>query len=235
MLTDSSATRPANEALESAQNKPGICVRGSGMLTPLQHNAPKRSAASAQEQTLASVSEDQNADSSATKCTTKERWNQRRTRLASVSEGSGMLTPHTMHKSAESAQNKLQHLCRRIRNADSSATHYCKERWNQRKTNTGICVRGIRMLSSATQCTAKERWNQRRTKHWHLCQRIRNADSSATMHCHRALESAQNKPGICVGEDPGMLTPLQHSAAAKSTSSTCVAQDQCGTAVHLQT
>jgi hypothetical protein len=49
----------ALQGWNSAEQKPGICVRGSGMLTPLQHNALQKSAGISAEQLLASVSEDQ--------------------------------------------------------------------------------------------------------------------------------------------------------------------------------
>jgi hypothetical protein len=86
MLT--SAAQCTTKALESAQSiNAGICVRGSGMLTPLQHNA-------LQKETLESA----------------------RTSTGICVRGSGMLTPLTHNAKLESAQNKDWHLCQRIRN-----------------------------------------------------------------------------------------------------------------------
>jgi hypothetical protein len=165
---------------------------------------------------MASVSEDQNADSSATQCTTKERLNQRKVclcrrirnadslqynalqtagmaqnKLPACVRGSGMLTP-LQHSALQERWNQ-----RRTRLASVSEDQMltpqrqctAKERWKRRRTNTGICVRGSGMLTPLQHNALQERWNQRRTN-GHLCQRIRNADSSATQ-C-----TAQRSAGI---------------------------------------
>jgi hypothetical protein len=118
----------------------------------------------------------------------------------------------------------------------TSAKYSAKERWNERRTNTGICVRG----SGADLCNTmqnKRVLEQRRTtlgicvrgsgvltplqhnalqrsagisnKDWHPCQRIRMLTPlQHNAFAKGALEQA-NKHGMC--QRIRMLTPLQHN------------------------
>jgi hypothetical protein len=145
------------------------------MLTPLQHNALQRALTSAEQ--MGSVSEDQD---SPPQHNALQRAQSAQNKPWHLCQRIRMLTPlqhNALQRALESAQNKRWHLCQRIRNADSSATHCTAKRARMKKH--GICVRGSGMLTSANTMHLRSAGISAEQT-WHLCQRIRNADSSAT-------------------------------------------------------
>jgi hypothetical protein len=155
--------------LERADNT-GICVRGSGMLTSVTHCTAKKERRNERRTNMASVPRIRDADSSATQCTKKRA-------LMSV--------------------NKHWHLCQRTGMKTPLQTQCTKERWNQRRTKTGIRVRGSGVLTSCKHNALQRSAESAQNKDWHPCQRIRNADSQNTMHYKALNQRAQNMTALC--------------------------------------
>jgi hypothetical protein len=125
------------------------------MLTPLQHNALQRALRRAQNKSLASVPEDQDADSSATQCTATERLNQSAEQEETwhLQDQDADPSAATMHATSAGRQTNW-HLCQRIRMPLTHLPGKCNGALD-RQQKAWHLPGGSGCCSSATQCTTK--------------------------------------------------------------------------------